>query len=138
NLASVLDALLNTPGRAAFLAIESALHDAIPTLNGINLPPVEHQQGAKAVEFILTGNGQPAITIPATLPSTGALLLTAYLVLAYGNAPGLLLIEEPENGLHPSRLELVIGILRKISKGEVGNRKRQVVVTTHSPLLLNY
>ena len=66
------------------------------------------------------------------------MLLTAYLALAYGNTPEVLLIEEPENGLHPSRLKLVIDVLRKISTGEVGNRPRQVLVTTHSPILLNY
>jgi hypothetical protein len=33
---------------------------------------------------------------------------------------------------------LVIDILRKISAGEVGTRKRQVLITTHNPLLLNY
>lgn len=50
----------------------------------------------------------------------------------------LLLIEEPENGLHPTRLQMVVEILRKMSRGEIGNRKRQIVVTTHNPLLLNY
>jgi predicted ATP-dependent endonuclease of OLD family len=33
---------------------------------------------------------------------------------------------------------LVIDILRKMSTGEVGNRKRQIIMTTHNPLLLNY
>ena len=66
------------------------------------------------------------------------MLLTAFLTLAYGKTPGLLLLEAPENGLHPFLLKLVIDLLRKISTGEVGNRKRQVIVTTHSPLLLNY
>ena len=33
---------------------------------------------------------------------------------------------------------MVVDILRKMSTGEIGNRKRQIVVTTHSPLLLNY
>ena len=66
------------------------------------------------------------------------MLLTAFLALAYGNTPQILLIEEPENGLHPSRLQMVIDILRKMSKGEIGNQARQVIVTTHSPLLLNF
>jgi predicted ATPase len=102
------------------------------------MPPVQAQLGAKAIEFILSGNGQASVTIPASLASVGALLLTAYLTLAYSETPNLLLLEEPENGLHPSRLKLVVDILRKISAGEVGNRKRQVILTTHNPLLLNY
>ena len=70
--------------------------------------------------------------------SEGALLLTAFLTLAHGDTPDVLLIEEPENGLHPSRLKMVIDLLRQVSTGEVGNRPRQVIVTTHNPLLLNY
>src|SRR5207302_4119839 len=92
----------------------------------------------KALEFILSGNGSPAVTIPGSLASGGALLLTAFLTLAYTQTPGLLLFEEPENGLHPSRLQMVLDILRKMSRGEIGNRKRQIILTTHNPLLLNY
>ena len=49
-----------------------------------------------------------------------------------------LVFEEPENGLHPFRLQMVLDILRKMSRGEVGTRQRQIVITTHNPLLLNY
>ena len=44
--------------------------------------------------------------------------MTAYLALAYGNTPDLVLIEEPENGLHPGCLQMVVDILRKMSTGE--------------------
>jgi predicted ATPase len=138
NLAAVLDVMQNSSDRTAFEAVQRFLHDAIPTLRGIVLPPAKSPPGAKALEFILSRNGQSPVTIPGSLASGGALLLTAYLTLAYSQTPGLLLIEEPENGLHPSRLEMVLGLLRKVSRGDVGNRKRQVVVTTHNPLLLNY
>jgi predicted ATPase len=138
NLAAVLDVMQNSSDRTAFEAVQRFLHDAIPTLRGIVLPPATSPPGAKALEFILSRNGQSPVTIPGSLASGGALLLTAYLTLAYSQTPGLLLIEEPENGLHPSRLEMVLGLLRKVSRGDVGNRKRQVVVTTHNPLLLNY
>jgi predicted ATPase len=138
NLAAVLDVMQNSPDRSSFEAIQVALHDAIPTLRGIVLPPATQHAGAKALEFVLSRNGQIPVTIPGSLASGGALLLTAYLTLAYSQTPGLLLIEEPENGLHPSRLQTVLDLLRKMSRGEVGNRKRQIVVTTHNPLLLNY
>jgi predicted ATPase len=138
NLAAVLDVMQNSPDRSAFQAIERSLHEAIPTLRGIVLPPAPQQSGAKALEFILTGNGETPVTIPGSLASGGALLLTAYLTLAHTRTTSLLLFEEPENGLHPSRLQLVLNTLRKMSRGEVGNRKRQIILTTHNPLLLNY
>ncbi len=136
NLAAVLQAMLSGPDRKAILDLESKLHDAIPTLKGVSLstlPDSSHQ-----IEFTLNVDTRPPITIPCAQASDGAMLLTGFLVLAYGNTPERLLIEEPENGLHPSRLKMVIDILRKISTGEIGNQSRQVIVTTHSPLLLNF
>jgi len=138
NLAAVLDILQNSPDRSAFESLQKSLHEAIPSLRGIVLPPARQQAGAKSLEFILSGNGQPPVTIPGSLASGGALLLTAFLTLAYSQTPSLLLFEEPENGLHPMRLQMVVEILRKMSRGEVGNRKRQIIVTTHNPLLLNF
>jgi hypothetical protein len=32
----------------------------------------------------------------------------------------------------------VVKLLRKMSTGEVGTRPRQVIITTHNPILLNY
>jgi predicted ATPase len=136
NLATVVDAISAGPDRSAITDLERVLNAEIPTLRGISLKST--QDSLKSLEFTLVGNGRPFVTIPAAQASDGALLLTAFLSLAYGNTPEILLIEEPENGLHPSRLKLVIDILRKISTGEVGNRPRQVLVTTHSPILLNY
>lgn len=138
NLAAVLDVMQNSADRSSFEKLQNSLHDEIPTLRGIVLPPAPQYSGAKALHFILSGNGQPPVTIPGSLASGGALLLTAFLTLAYSETAELLLFEEPENGLHPSRLKMVLDILRKMSRGEVGNRKRQIVITTHNPLLLNY
>ena len=42
----------------------------------------------------------------------------------------LLALEEPENGVHPRRLELIAQLLFSLAE----QRRRQVVVTTHSPL----
>ena len=41
----------------------------------------------------------------------------------------LLALEEPENGVHPRRLELIAQLLFSLAE-----QRRQVVVTTHSPL----
>ena len=139
NLAEVLDRLITGPDRSAIARLEQALHDAVPTLRGIALRTVDGKTGAKSLEFVLsTGTKGPPVTIPCAHASDGAMLLTAFLALAFSGDPGLILIEEPENGLHPSRLKDVIDMLRKISEGALGNAPRQVIITTHSPLLLNY
>ena len=42
--------------------------------------------------------------------------------------------EEPENGIHPNRLSLLLQLMEQ----EVTNSSMQIVITTHSPLLLNF
>lgn len=76
------------------------------------------------------------VEIPAANASGGALVTLAFLTLIHLREPRkLLLIEEPENGLHPSRLKEIVELLR----GMVESRNDcQVILTTHSPLLLDY
>jgi predicted ATPase len=66
--------------------------------------------------------------------SDGFLRLLALTALRYQRGKvSILGYEEPENGLHPQLLEQCVGQLRKIA--EAGT---QVIVTTHSPYLLDY
>jgi predicted ATPase len=138
NLAGVLHGMLIGPDRQAVVEMERQLAEAIPTLRGFSTPPADANGNMYSIEYTLAGPAKPPITIPASQVSDGAMLLTAFLALAYGDTPQILLVEEPENGLHPSMLKRVIEILRKMSTGKIGNQPRQVVLTTHSPLLLNY
>lgn len=74
--------------------------------------------------------------VPASQVSDGLLLILAYLTLLFSpKPPRLLLIEEPENGIHPERLKEVINVLRELI-GE--NGKTQVIMTTHSPYVVDF
>lgn len=55
---------------------------------------------------------------------------------------GTLMIEEPENGVHPFRVKLLATLLRSMASDfsqppEQGKRPRQVIATTHSPALVS-
>ncbi|NQU70665.1 MAG: ATP-binding protein, partial [Rhodospirillales bacterium] len=63
--------------------------------------------------------------------STGLLYYLAYAAIPYLHPCAVLLIEEPENGLHPARIAEVMGILREVSK------TTQVLIASHSPLVVN-
>lgn len=63
--------------------------------------------------------------------SEGLLYYLAFAVLPYLDPTALLLIEEPENGLHPARIAEVMRVLRAISE------TTQVIIATHSPLVVN-
>ncbi|MFM2059994.1 MAG: hypothetical protein RLY71_4379 [Pseudomonadota bacterium] len=76
----------------------------------------------------------PPPTVDARGMSDGTLrflaILTALLTRPAGS---LLVIEEVDNGLHPSRAHLLLGMLK-----EVGSQRNvDVVVTTHNPALLD-
>jgi len=142
NLAAVMDAIVSGPSRSSVLSLERALHEAVPTLRGVSLKTVLDGEGRdarifKALEFVLADSGKQAVTIPSAQASEGALVLTAFLALVYGATPDILLIEQPEDSLHPGGLKMVFELLRRVAAGEIGGRARQVVVTTHSPMVLS-
>lgn len=91
---------------------------------------------------LLTEKGQtyPGLeenTIPSKIPasslSAGTLRFLAFLAALYSpEAPPLVCFEEPENNIHPHALELLMDVLKTASQ------KRQVLIATHSPYLLNF
>jgi predicted ATPase len=73
--------------------------------------------------------------VPASQVSDGTLLVLAYLAVLYlPQPPRVLLVEEPENGVHPTRLRDVLGVLRELVREQ---SHTQVVLTTHSPYVLD-
>jgi predicted ATPase len=75
--------------------------------------------------------------VPASQVSDGVLLVLAYLAILYlplEKRPRVLLVEEPENGVHPKRLRDVLGVLRQLIEEQ---SHTQVVLTTHSPYALD-
>jgi predicted ATPase len=72
---------------------------------------------------------------PATVLSDGTLRFIALAAAFFQpSMPKVLVIEEIEKGLHPSRLRLLLELMRSQSK----RTGTQVFATTHSPTLLNW
>lgn len=68
--------------------------------------------------------------------SEGTLRIIALCVLAVDNHHcGLLCFEEPENGVHPMRLEVMAHLMEQLSSDFMNTelKLRQVIVNTHSP-----
>jgi predicted ATPase len=82
---------------------------------------------------------QDGTSHPARALSDGTLRFLALTVLELdADAPGLLCLEEPENGIHPERIPAMLRLLKDIAtdvESPVGpdNPLRQVIVNTHSP-----
>lgn len=59
----------------------------------------------------------------------------AYMAIAYlPNPPKILLVEEPENGIHPGRVREIVRLLRQMTEGD---HAIQVIMTSHSPYLVD-
>ncbi len=99
-----------------------------------NLKEVEQFTEQDGRGLFLDFEGIPR-SLSASQVSDGMLLVLAYLALLYSpEPPSLLLIEEPENGIHPKLLDQVITILRELV---AENGKTQVIMTTHSPYMVD-
>jgi len=86
----------------------------------------------KGLYFQLSTGGQ---LVPASQASDGTLLVLAYLAVLYlPEPPRVLLVEEPENGVHPKRLREVLTILRELVREQ---SHTQIVLTTHSPYVVD-
>jgi len=80
---------------------------------------------------------------PARSLSDGALRFLALAVLEQDpSAKGLICLEEPENGIHPQRIPAMLRLLQDIAvdvEEKIGpdNPLRQVIVNTHSPVVVS-
>ncbi len=126
NLPNVLY-YLHTRHPAALTEIATKLRKWVPGLADI-VPEIT------ADERILLRfkDAQFEKNMPAQYMSGGTMRLTALLTLLHEpDVAGLLGIEEPENELHPQLL------YRLAEEFEKAAEKRQLLITTHSPLLLD-
>ena len=108
-----------------FQAVEKALHTMMPNVDGIEIDVSDIGE----VELRLKENG---VAIPSRVLSEGTLRMLGLLALTgAGNPPSMVGFEEPENGVHPRRIQLIAELLKTRS----GTGATQYIVTTHSPIL---
>jgi len=113
--------------RKHFLAIGRALRSAIPTVEDLDVD-LDPRRGI--LDILITQDGTP---YSSRVVSEGTLRVLALCCLAGNPWPGeLIAFEEPENGVHPRRIEVVADLLGSIAE----RGQSQVVVTTHSPTLI--
>jgi energy-coupling factor transporter ATP-binding protein EcfA2 len=138
--------------RAAFVRLEDEYRRFFPHIRSIKLKrcpgyrwAADHDEyvndaamlrdeGGKGIYFEMEGG----YDLPARQVSDGMLVVLAYLALMHlpePSRPRLLLLEEPENGIHHKRLKEIIAFLRHCSKD---GHSTQVILSTHSPDVLDF
>ncbi len=127
-LGSVYDALVSRD-LDGFIALRSEFlrhFESVAKLGWVNVT-VPSGAVAKTLQIEL----KDGTVVPAEAMSEGLLYYLGYAAQPYLAPTSLLLVEEPENGLHPARVADVVRILREVSK------TTQVLLATHSPLVIN-
>ena len=116
---------LKTRQPRQFEAMEKALKMLLPDVDGIETDVNDLGEA----EFRLRENG---VAIPARVLSEGTIRLLGLLALTSAEEPPALVgFEEPENGVHPRRIELIAELLKMNSLfGDM-----QFIVTSHSSIL---
>ena len=98
---------------------------ALPDIEGIRTSeiPDVHKR-------FLSVRYQGGLEVPSWTASDGTLRMLALTLLAYlPDMSGIILIEEPENGIHPKAVETVFQSLSSVAGA-------QVLLATHSPVIL--
>ena len=111
-----------------FEAVSRALRSIVPSVEGL---AVELDERRGTLNLLVRQSG---IEYSSRVLSEGTLRVLALCAITVNPWVGsLVALEEPENGVHPRRLELVAQLLLSLAD-QLG---RQVVVTTHSPLFVD-
>jgi predicted ATPase len=110
---------------ARFKAVGRAVRQVIPTVRAVDVK-LDTTRGT--LDLFIEQDG---VVVSSRIISEGTLRLLALACIAATPFPaGLVAFEEPENGVHPRRIEVVARFLTEAA------RRAQVVVTTHSPTFL--
>ena len=108
-----------------FRGIEKSLHMIIPSITGL-------QVSVNTLGEVELQVKEGTVSVPARLVSEGTLRVLGLLALGgMKDSPSLIGFEEPENGVHPRRIQLIAELLKNMANAS----KTQLVVTTHSPIL---
>jgi predicted ATPase len=126
-LAGVYMAILGR-GDDLFQRLGERLRQFFPTVKAIRVTAVASDKLVLEVELV------DGARVRADKMSEGLLYYLAYAALPYFAPSSILLIEEPETGLHPARIAEVVRMLRAMTEQPDGP---QIIMATHSPLVIN-
>ena len=108
-----------------FEAISRTLRSIVPSVEMLRVD-LNEQQGLLDLSI-----RQGGVDYSSRILSEGTLRILALCAIAVNPwRPSLIALEEPENGVHPRRLELIAQLLFDLAI----EHQNQIVVTTHSPL----
>ena len=134
NLAAALHRIKSTDP-LQLKQITRRLNSLLPNITRVDV--IDDQAGQ---QFVVNVEAQDGRTFTSRVLSEGTLRLLTLCVFLYDyDFKGLLCFEEPENGIHPARIKLTTELLMDLVshfEQDEEHELRQVIVNTHSPVLV--
>lgn len=116
------------------ISMSKTLSAIVPSVREVDVKVDEKRE-----EYVLHVSHIDGYDISSKLLSDGTLRILALLAVRYDpEFGGTIIFEEPENGIHPGRIQRVIKLLRTMTDIEKHNGNRQIIVNTHSTKVLGY
>ncbi|MBI3215921.1 MAG: AAA family ATPase [Mycobacterium sp.] len=125
NLPAVVDNLKRTTP-VIWNRIMSGMRTVLPKLEHIETSPTQDRRLSLSFRF-----SDSERTWNANEMSDGTMQTLALLVALFDVRCPLLIVEEPENALHPWILRQFLDLCRE-------QKRKQILLTTHSPIVINY
>lgn len=140
NLVGFLDLMLGKYRKTVFSRIEADLHTCLAEFDEIKIEYVsladalKKQFGEETIKRIGLANSEQGTTYWADELSEGTLYFLALLcIINQPNPPKLLLLEEPEKGIHPRRIWEVMKFIFTLAE----EKDIQIIMTTHNEHVVN-
>lgn len=107
----------------AFAAVKRTLRSLVPAVEDVD---VDLDERRSILDIRITQAGR---AFSSRVISEGTLRVLALCAIAVNPWAGpVVTLEEPENGVHPRRIEMIAKLIGSMAQ------RRQIIVTTHSPL----
>jgi predicted ATPase len=121
----------------ALNSISRSIHQILPEINRVFIDEDQARQ-----QYVLMIESSDGRKFSSNVLSEGTLRIIALIALNHDERHrGLICFEEPENGIHPYRMKLILRALRNLSTDferteDAELPLRQIFLNTHSPILI--
>lgn len=121
----------------ALQSMSRKIHKLLPDIRSIEIDSDQVRQ-----QYVLMAEGVDGRKFSSNVLSEGTLRIIALIALHHDERHrGLICFEEPENGIHPYRMRKILDVLKSLTTDfsdleQIDLPLRQVIINTHSPLLI--
>lgn len=130
---SSLANLFSTLSRPEQEKFVETFNHLVPMYSDIKVRP---KDGKNRIQFL--DRWQSDLWYESDEVSDGTMFIAALVALSFQrDMPTLVVIEDPDQGLHPYVQRPIAEMLRKLSNGDIGSKPIQIVCTTHSRAFLD-